>query len=163
MALTDLAASLLLAADSPVAHPVLAEELAHTAAVTALRIYPYTAMTASYLPEPGCPAPASVRRAAGYIDAYADQPVSLDDIATVAGVSGRALRHAFHRSYGTTPAGYLRRIRLERAHAQLLAASAADGTTVTEVARRWGWTSHGQFAAAYRQRFGVPPGRTLRA
>ena len=34
--------------------------------------------------------------------------------------------------------------------------------TVAAVARRWGWTSPGQFTAAYQRRFGETPGRTLR-
>ena len=77
-------------------------------------------------------------------------------------MTGRALQYAFRRYYGTTPTGYLRQIRLERAHAQLRAADPTDGTTVAAVARRWGWASSAQFAALYRQQFGVRPSHTLR-
>ena len=56
-----------------------------------------------------------------------------------------------------------RRIRLERAHAELGDADPAGGLTVRSVARRWGWASHGQFTVAYQQRFGVRPSRTLRS
>jgi AraC-like DNA-binding protein len=58
--------------------------------------------------------------------------------------------------------GYLRQVRLERAYAQLQAADPAGGSTVAAVARRWGWANPAHFAAAYRQRFGVPPSHTLR-
>jgi AraC-like DNA-binding protein len=34
--------------------------------------------------------------------------------------------------------------------------------TVAAVARTWGWASPGQFSAAYRRRYGQPPGQTLR-
>jgi len=34
--------------------------------------------------------------------------------------------------------------------------------TVAAVARRWGWASPSQFAAAYQRRFGETPSRTLR-
>jgi AraC-like DNA-binding protein len=133
----------------------------HLVAV-ALAVFPNTTMTVAYRSGPGWVPPANVRRAAGYIDAYADQPVTLDQIAVVAGVGGRALQYSFRQYFGTTPMGYLRQVRLERAHAQLLAADRADGTTVAAVARRWGWAKPSAFTAAYQQRFGVPPSRTLR-
>ncbi|HEY0718886.1 MAG TPA: helix-turn-helix transcriptional regulator, partial [Streptosporangiaceae bacterium] len=148
--------------DSPAAHPVLAEELARTAAITALHTFPNTALTVSYQPGPGWAAPVTVRRAAGYIEAHADQPVTLNQIADAAGVTGRPLRHAFRRYYGATPTQYLRRTRLEHAHTELTAADPASGTTVTAVAHRWGWTSLNGFTAAYQQRFGQSPSRTLR-
>jgi AraC-like DNA-binding protein len=143
-------------------HRLIAAMAARHLAVVALAVFPNTTMTAGYLPGPGWEPPANVRRAAGFIDAMADQPVSLEQVALVAGVSGRVLQSAFRRYYGTTPIGYLRQVRLERAHAQLRAADPADGTTVAAVGRRWGWANRARFAAAYRQRFGVPPGRTLR-
>lgn len=143
-------------------HRLIASMAARHLAVVALAVFPNTAMTASYLPGPGWEPPANVRRAADFIDAMADQPVSLDQVALVAGMTGRGLQSAFRRYYGTTPMGYLRQVRLERAHAQLRAADLADGATVAAVARRWGWVSPAHFTVAYRQRFGVPPGRTLR-
>ena len=108
-------------------------------------------------------APAAVRRAAAFIDAHAGEPVTLAEIAAAAGVSSRAVRTGFRRHLGITPSGYLRRVRLEGAHADLAAATPASGITVQAVARRWGWLSRAQFAAAYRQRFGVTPSDTLRS
>jgi transcriptional regulator GlxA family with amidase domain len=75
----------------------------------------------------------------------------------------RALQYAFRRRYDTTPMGYLRRVRLERAHQQLQAADPAAGVTVGQIARRWGWANQAKFAAAYRMQYGMPPSRTLRA
>jgi AraC-like DNA-binding protein len=143
-------------------HPLILQQMTGLVAAVFLETFPNTTMTLGYAPGPGWVLPANVRRAAGFIDAYADQPVTLDQIAAVAGVSGRALQYAFRRHYGTTPIGYLRQVRLERAHAQLQAADPADGTTVAAVARQWGWASPAQFAAAYRHRFGIPPSQTLR-
>jgi AraC-like DNA-binding protein len=137
--------------------PLVTAAAAQLMVTVALSVFPNTTMTAAYLPGPGWVAPASVRRAVGYIDAYADQPITMDQVAVVAGVGGRALRAAFRRYYGTTPMGYLRRVRLERARAQLEAAGPADAATVAAVARQWGWASPARFAAAYQQRFGVPP------
>jgi AraC-like DNA-binding protein len=143
-------------------HPLVAQEMTRLTAAVVLETFPNTTMTAGYLPGPGWTSPVNVRRAAGFMDAYADQPVTVDQVAVVAGAAGRALQAAFRRSYGTTPIGYLRRVRLERAHAQLSAAQPGDGLTVAAVARQWGWASPARFAAAYRRRFGVPPSQTLR-
>jgi AraC-like DNA-binding protein len=143
-------------------HQLIASMATRHLVAVALAVFPNTTMTAGYLPGPGWVPPANVRRASGFIDAYADQPITLDQIAVAAGVTGRALQSAFRHYYGITPMGYLRQVRLDRAHAQLQAADPADGTTVAEVARRWGWANPAHFAAAYRQRFGVPPGQALR-
>jgi AraC-like DNA-binding protein len=142
--------------------PLMAHELTRMAATVMLETFPSTAMTALYVPGPGWVPPDAVRRAAAFIEAHADQPVTLADIAAAAGVTGRALQSAFCRSYDTTPVGYLRQARLERAYTELRDADAAAGVTVAAVARRWGWTSPSQFAAAYQRRFGEPPSRTLR-
>jgi transcriptional regulator GlxA family with amidase domain len=140
---------------------LLVPTMTRLAAAALLETFPNTAMTASYIRGPARVAPAAVRRATAYIDAHADQPVVMADIAGSAGVSARALQYAFRRHYGTTPMGYLRRVRLERAHRELQAADSTQGATVTQVARRWGWVSSTQFAAAYRRQYGVPPSHTL--
>lgn len=162
-AFIELAAGPLLTEESPLSNPLLAAELAHTAAVTALYTFPNTALTVSYEPGPGWTGPGRVRRAAAFIQAHAAEPVTLEQIATAAGVSTRAVEYAFRRHFGTTPTGYLRRVRLERAHGELLDAGLGAGVTVAMVARRWGWASPSQFTKAYKQHYGKPPGRTLRA
>jgi AraC-like DNA-binding protein len=144
-------------------HQLAASLAAQHLIAVALAVFPNTTMTVCYQPGPGWVPPANVRRAAGFIDAMADRPITLDQIAVVAGVTGRSLQYAFRRYYGTTPMGYLRQVRLDRSHAQLLAADPADGTTVAAVARQWGWANPAHFAAAYRERFAVSPGHTLRS
>jgi transcriptional regulator GlxA family with amidase domain len=119
-------------------------------------------MTASYLPGPGWVASATVDRAAEFIDARADQPITVAEVAESAQVTVFALRYAFQRNLGTTPEEYLRRIRLERAHHDLASAGPASGVTVAGVARRWGWASLSQFNLAYQRRFGILPAHTLR-
>ena len=142
--------------------PLVAQEMTWLAAAAMLETFPNTAMTVPYLTGPGWVPQAAVRRAATFIEAYADRPVTLDQIAAVAGVTSQALRSAFRRYLDVTPIGYLRRVRLERARAELQAADPASGITVADVARRWGWSSPGQFAKAYGRRFGVLPDHTLR-
>jgi transcriptional regulator GlxA family with amidase domain len=127
-----------------------------------LETFPNTTMTAPHLRGPGWVTPASVRRAAEFIDAHAGQPVTITDIAAAAALTPRALRQAFRRRYNVTPARYQRQVRLERARLELVTAQPGDGVTVAGVARKWGWASPSGFAAAYRQQFRVAPGRTLR-
>jgi len=55
---------------------------------------------------------------------------------------------------------YLRELRLERVHADLLGA-AWESATVSQIARRWGFLYLGRFAASYREKFGRTPSETL--
>lgn len=104
-------------------------------------------------------APRMVRRAEGYMLAHLDQPLAIEDVALAAGVGVRALQLAFRRFRDSTPLEFLRRARLERAHADLQAAR--PGTTVTDVAMRWGFAHFGRFAQSYRARYGQSPSQTL--
>jgi AraC-like DNA-binding protein len=81
------------------------------------------------------------------------------DMAEIAGVSVRRLQQGFCEYVGQTPFQYLREVRLERAHADLI--SSGPPATVTDIALRWGLTHMGRFAADYRRRYGRPPSQTL--
>jgi AraC-like DNA-binding protein len=142
--------------------PIMAQAMTGLAAAALLQTFPNTTMTTAYIPGPGHVPPATVRRAAAFIEAHAGQPVTATEIAAAAGVTARALQYAFRRHYDTTPTGYLRRVRLERAQRQLLAADPSTGATVAEISRAWGWANPANFAAAYQKQFGVPPSHTLR-
>jgi len=126
-----------------------------------LSAFPNTGLTAT--PRLCCTGigPATLRRAEAYIDAHSDEPITLADIAEDAGVSARALQQGFAGHRGTTPTGYLRRVRLERAHRELQAADPTRGDTVGQIALRWGFAKPSRFAAVYRRTYGVNPGRTL--
>lgn len=106
--------------------------------------------------------PAALRRAVAYIEANADADLSPADLAAAANVSIRSLQLAFQRHLGTTPMSYLRDVRLARARRELAAAQPGDGTTVGDVAMRWGFAHQGRFGLVYRQAFGETPGATLR-
>lgn len=143
--------------------PLIAQEMNRLAAAAMLETFPNTTMTAAYVAGPDWVPPPAARRAAAFIEAHADEPLTLDDIAVAAGVTGPAVQCAFRRYYATSPVGYLRRIRLERAHQELRDSDPMTGVTVAAVACRWGWASPSQFTAAYQRRFGQPPSRTLHA
>lgn len=104
---------------------------------------------------------ANVRRALTYIDDNLAAPITLSDIAAAAGLSGRGLQAAFIRTLGESPMTRLKRARLARAHADLIAAG-PDSTTVARIASRWGFSHLGRFARVYRAEFDELPGETLR-
>lgn len=105
-------------------------------------------------------APYCVKRVEEYIAAHADQPITIIELANYADVSTRALYSGFRNFRNTSPMAYLKSIRLQRAHEDLL--SASHGEKVTTIAMRWGLTHLGNFSADYKRRFGEQPSDTLR-
>jgi transcriptional regulator GlxA family with amidase domain len=87
-------------------------------------------------------------------------PFTTADLAHVAGCSVRSLQEGFRRHIGLSPVRYLREVRIERAHHDLVHSDPTH-TTVTEVAHRWGFAHLGRFAAIYGVTYGRPPSRTL--
>ncbi|SDQ65972.1 AraC family transcriptional regulator [Quadrisphaera sp. DSM 44207] len=160
--LVGLVSGALMDAQSPLNSPLLAEEMARTVATAALHTFPNSTMTRQHLPGPGTTAPATLRRAVAHIDAHAHLPLQLSEIAAAAGTSVRALQYGFRQHLGTTPLGYLRRVRLELAREDLQRADPTRGDTVAAIAARWGFANPGRFATAYRAAYGVLPGQTLR-
>ncbi|MFJ8210403.1 helix-turn-helix transcriptional regulator [Streptomyces sp. NPDC096033] len=100
--------------------------------------------------------------AVAFIEANAHHDIDLAHVAAAPFVTPRAVQHAFRRHLDTTPLAYLRRVRLDCAHRDLLAADPAT-TTVTEIAARWGFTHPGHFAAHYRDAYRAAPSTTLNA
>lgn len=105
--------------------------------------------------------PLYIRRAEAFMEEHLDQDIGVQDIVASSGASLRTLYRGFEQARGTTPMGFLRELRLERAHAQL-AESSPSSIRVTDVALRWGFGHLSEFAARYRERFGCLPSQTLR-
>ena len=106
--------------------------------------------------------PPTLRRAMRYVDDHAADDIGLADIAAAAGLGARGLQLAFRRHEDTTPLEYLRRVRLDRAHHDLRAATPGDAT-VGGIADRWGFLHHGNFSALYLRTYGCSPSMTLRS
>jgi AraC-like DNA-binding protein len=151
----------LLKTDHTEISPILVQELTRMTAAVLLGTFPNTLMTTAYERGPGWVPSSAVRHAAEFIETHADRPLTLSEIAAAAGLTGRALQYAFRRHFGTTPTGYLRQVRLNRAHHELRAADPAAGLTVSAVARKWGWATGSKFTAAYQQQYGQLPSHTL--
>lgn len=117
---------------------------------------------ARYRRQPQLRATATLRRAVTFMHEHAQQDLSPADIAAAAFVTPRAVQLAFRRHLDTPPMTYLRRVRLERVRAELLAADPGDGQTVTAIATSWGFANLSRFTAYYRRVYGVTSGRTLR-
>lgn len=103
----------------------------------------------------------ALRRALDYIQEFRGHPIKLEDLRRHAHASERTLRYAFLDHFGVSPKSYLQAIRLNEAHRELHRADPAT-TTVTTVARRWGFWHMSQFAADYKRLFGQLPSGTLR-
>jgi transcriptional regulator GlxA family with amidase domain len=102
-----------------------------------------------------------VRRAIELIQTRPEQPWTTATLASEAMVSARCLQEGFQRYTAVPPMRYLRDVRLDRVHAELLGAD-TDSETVAHIARRWGFLYLGRFAASYREKFGQTPSDTLR-
>ena len=87
------------------------------------------------------------------------EPPTIAALCEVVNVSERTLHAAFRENLGTTPKAYLKTLRLNTAHHDLLRAGAR--TRVTDVALDWGFVHFGWFSQDYRRLFGETPSQTL--
>jgi AraC-like DNA-binding protein len=94
-----------------------------------------------------------LRRARDLADRHYAEPLDLDGLAAVAGVSKYHFLRCFAATYGRTPALYLAERRIERAQ-DLLRTS---NLTVTEVCFLVGYGSLGSFSSRFRQLVGESP------
>ncbi len=90
-----------------------------------------------------------------------DAPMSVLELCSTLGTSRRRLNYGFQEVLGTSPAKYLRIIRLNGVRRALLQDAAE--TSVQEVAAHWGFWHLSQFAKDYKRQFGELPSHTLRS
>ena len=94
-----------------------------------------------------------VAKAIWFIESHFGRPISLDEVARVAGMSRHHLSRRFSGMTGQTLASYLRARRLSEA-ARHLAEGAGD---ILGVALDAGYGSHEAFTRAFRAEFGITP------
>jgi AraC-like DNA-binding protein len=94
-----------------------------------------------------------LRRARDHMDRNYREPLDLDQLAAVAGVSKFHFVRSFEQTYGETPIRYLTRRRIERAQDLLRSAN----LTVTEVCMLVGFASLGSFSSRFAQLVGESP------
>ncbi len=104
--------------------------------------------------------PRHVKRARDFLDANANLPVTMRDLIAICNVSGSSLHAGFRHYLNISPMAYLKQRRLDHVRQDL---SGSDtSVTVSEVARKWGFTHLGLFARDYAERFGELPSQTKR-
>ena len=103
----------------------------------------------------------TVRKCEDYTLSLDGRRPYLSELCAAANVSERTLQYAFRDIMGMSPLTYLHRLRLHRARDELRNAQSGS-TTITDVARNWGFWHFGEFSRAYKNCFGEVPSKTLR-
>lgn len=93
--------------------------------------------------------------ACSYAREHLGQPVALDDLCRASCVSASKLTSLFKEIEGTTPMGYVRDARMEKA-CELLTRT---DDSLASVASAVGFGRQGSFSEAFKERFGVTPHR----
>jgi AraC-like DNA-binding protein len=94
-----------------------------------------------------------LHRVKDYVAASFDQPITLDDIALIAGLSPNHLLRTFKQVFHQTPHQFLTAQRLE--HARRLLRS--TDRSVTDICLSVGFESLGSFSWLFRRHVGVSP------
>jgi AraC-like DNA-binding protein len=81
------------------------------------------------------------------------EPLDVDDMARVAGMSRAHFSREFRRAFGETPHAYLLTRRLERAAALLR----TTDSSISDVCFSVGLQSLGSFTTSFARTYGVPP------
>jgi AraC-like DNA-binding protein len=95
---------------------------------------------------------AQVRRAIDWMRQHFEEPVAIETVAGIAGMSVSSFNRHFRAATATSPLQYLKTLRLQAAR-RLLAA----GTDATRTAYAVGYESPSQFSREYGRLFGRPP------
>jgi transcriptional regulator GlxA family with amidase domain len=97
--------------------------------------------------------PGAIRRVRQYIETHLDEKVSLQTLASVAGVSMFHFARAFKQSEGVTPHDYLIQCRVRRTMELL----AGTDLPISEVAVSAGFSDQSHCVRRFRERVGVCP------
>jgi AraC-like DNA-binding protein len=119
--------------------------------------HPYSARLDEQSPST---APLHIRLAEEYIEANWRQPILIDNLVEITGVSARSLFRSFKLYRGRTPMEFAKTIRLQ--HARRMLSSAGPAASVTAVCYACGFGNAGHFARDYHKSFGELPSETIR-
>ncbi|MDF2936917.1 MAG: AraC family transcriptional regulator [Paenibacillaceae bacterium] len=103
------------------------------------------------------PEEAGLKAACTYMDDRYHQPVSLDGVSSLAGLSKYHFLRLFTRSMGITPYCYLQAVRIGRAK-QLL----EQGMPPSETAQRTGFSDQSHFTHTFKRLIGLTPRQYMR-
>src|SRR4051812_42530188 len=94
-----------------------------------------------------------------YIEAHRFEPMTVTELASVAGFSPYHFSRLFTARFGESVMSYVRTCRLQAAALRLTGDSPP---TLIDLAFECGFESQEAFTRAFRQRYGVPPGQFQR-
>ena len=103
-------------------------------------------------PRLACAQP-KLAEAAQLMEANIEEPIELQELATLAGISRRQLERLFLKHMGCTPSRYYLRVRLNRARRLLKQTSCS----IVEIASMCGFVSATHFSRCYRKTLGHAP------
>jgi len=89
---------------------------------------------------------------------HLEEPPGLSELATIIGINEYKLKRGFREMFGNTVFGYLANARLEIAKNNLL----ENKKTVSEIAAELGYSSLQHFSSAFKEKFGISPGKLKR-
>ena len=100
-----------------------------------------------------------IRRAMAWIRERYAQPLSVDAMAAVAGMSVSVFHRRFKAVTGVSPLQYQKQLRLHEARRSLVSEQAEAASVAYSV----GYESASQFSREYKRLFGAPPRRDAQA
>ena len=89
-----------------------------------------------------------------YIESHFQDPVSLEEIASISHLSAFHLIRVFQREVGLSPHAYLTQVRVERARALIL-----RGWTLASAAAETGFTDQSHLTRHFKRILGITPGQ----
>jgi len=92
---------------------------------------------------------------------HMDHTMSISTLAKNYKISEKSLQNSFKSLFDLTPNQYMRILKLNLVHHELIQGNAAN-LAVFEVAQRWGFRHMGRFSQYYKALFGESPSETLR-
>mgnify|MGYP006147037195 FL=1 len=100
-----------------------------------------------------------VRKVRELVFEHPEQPLSVAELCTRLHVTRRTLQNGFQETLGTSPATYLRTVRLNAVR-RALREKPSRSSTIADTAARWGFWHMGHFSQDYKALFGETPSRT---
>lgn len=99
-----------------------------------------------------------IQRVLRHIEEHLGQPLTLSDLAQVAGLSMWRFATVFRQQVGIAPHRYICRLRVERAQALML-----NGTSPATAASEAGFYDQSHLSRHFKSVFGMAPGQYLSA